>query len=92
MKCSEYVELMSEYLDRELSAEDCRLWESHFQDCPPCKTFFESFRSSVELLDYMRRDECPQAVAERLERLVQEKAREKASSGGSPDQPGKSPK
>ncbi len=88
MKCKAYLELMSDYLDQELTDEDRSLWEKHFQDCPPCHSFFESFKSSVELLEFMRRDACPKQVAERLERLVLEKARELAGrpEGGRPEQ------
>ena len=87
MKCGQYVDLMSEYMDKELSTEDRQLWEKHFQDCPPCQTFFQSFRSSVELLNFIRKDGCPTAVAERLEKLVLEKAREKAGTGNAGTSP-----
>ncbi len=82
MKCQAYVSLMSDYLNRELAPEDRELWEKHFQDCPPCHSFFESFKTSVELLEYLRRETCPKAVAERLDRLIHEKAKEKAASRG----------
>lgn len=78
MKCDDYVNLMSDYVDRELPADDRKLWEKHFEDCPPCRDFFQSFRSSVELVEFMRTEKCPEAVAKRLESLIVEKARAKA--------------
>lgn len=74
MKCEEYVKLMSEYLDRDMDSRARESWEQHFRDCEPCRRFFQSFKNSLELINYLKVQECPPEVSRRLEGLVVQKA------------------
>jgi predicted anti-sigma-YlaC factor YlaD len=73
MDCSNYVDLMTEYMEGDLSAPDQNLWEKHFDGCPNCKDFFRSFKSSVELINYVKTEGCPVPVRQRLEKVLQER-------------------
>ncbi|MBE7439708.1 MAG: zf-HC2 domain-containing protein [Spirochaetales bacterium] len=78
--CQKYVELMSDYLDNELSAADRELWTRHFDGCNPCQKFFASFESSLELIQYLQKHKCPENVARRLEDILKDKARSRQQS------------
>jgi predicted anti-sigma-YlaC factor YlaD len=47
--CDQIFAMLSEYLDQELAQANCADLEKHLKDCPPCITFVESFRRSVQL-------------------------------------------
>ena len=73
MDCEKYMSLMSEYMDNEILPEDRKLWEKHFNDCEPCKRYFLSFESGMELVQHAKHNGCPDAVKERLARFLAEK-------------------
>lgn len=73
MDCSKYVDLMTEYMEGDLSTPDQGLWEKHFNGCPNCNDFFRSFKSSIELVDYVKTEGCPDPVRRRLEKVLQER-------------------
>ena len=77
MNCHHFVELMSEYVDKEMDSSDLELWEKHFSDCPPCADFFKSFKTSVDLTEHLKVEKCPQEIARRLEKLLVDKANKK---------------
>ena len=76
MDCDTFIDLMTEYLEEDLSRENSSLWEKHFQDCEACNKFFKSFRKSLDLIANVRRGECPPEVRERLESLLLEKVQQ----------------
>lgn len=73
MECSRYVDLMTEYMEGDLSGPDQNLWEKHFNGCSNCKDFFHSFESSVELIKFVETEGCPLPVRQRLEKVLQER-------------------
>lgn len=73
MDCSRYVDLMTEYMEGDLSPPDQQLWEKHFAGCSHCKDFFHSFESSLELVNYIKTQGCPLPVKQRLEKVLQER-------------------
>ena len=73
MDCGRYVDLMTEYMEGDLSAPDQKLWEKHFDDCGRCKDFFHSFESSLELVTYVKAQGCPLHVKQRLDKFLHEK-------------------
>ncbi len=76
--CSRYIELITDYLENDLSAEEKSLWEKHFSDCPECKNFFESFKSSLEAVEFLAANCCPRHVKQRLEGILVDTARTRA--------------
>jgi anti-sigma factor (TIGR02949 family) len=47
--CKDVFAMLSEYLDRELTAETCAELEAHLADCPPCIAFLNSLKKTVGL-------------------------------------------
>ena len=45
--CNLFVELVTEYLDGALSAEDTRRLEEHLEICGGCETVLEQFRAVI---------------------------------------------
>jgi anti-sigma factor RsiW len=45
--CMRVFASLSEYLDGELSREDCRRIEAHMSGCGPCIEFLESLKQSI---------------------------------------------
>jgi len=68
--CLEVFEKLSEYLDGELSPQDCAEIQEHIHDCEPCVAFVESLRSSIrasrELESHEPLQELPEAAKEKL--------------------------
>ena len=73
MSCEAYVNLMSRYVDGDLTEEEERAWKKHFDSCRKCHRFFESFQSSLELLAYLKDQSCPVCVTDRLHQFMEEK-------------------
>jgi len=46
--CQQISARLSEYLDGELPAKNCRQLERHLKDCPPCIAYLESLKTTVE--------------------------------------------
>jgi predicted anti-sigma-YlaC factor YlaD len=48
--CAQIVEIVTDYLDRAMSAEQQRLVDEHLADCPPCTQYFEQIRTTIDLV------------------------------------------
>jgi anti-sigma factor RsiW len=49
LSCQELVELVTDYLDGNLSRRDRRRFESHIRGCENCSTYVEQIRTTIEL-------------------------------------------
>ena len=65
-KCSDFCKKLSDYLDRELSENECRLIEEHLEKCPPCAMIYQSLEKTVTLCGSAISDEIPPEVKQRL--------------------------
>lgn len=69
-ECSSVFARLSEYLDGELSPEECARFEQHIAACAPCVEFVESLRKSIEAAHRFHSPAAPEHVpAEVEERL-----------------------
>lgn len=50
LTCQELVELITEYLEHQLTVDDTSRFESHLADCPGCNTYLEQMRRTVGLV------------------------------------------
>jgi anti-sigma factor RsiW len=50
MPCRELVELVTEYLEGTLSADDRVRFEAHLDDCEYCATYVEQMRTTIRLV------------------------------------------
>lgn len=48
MKCGEFVDFILAYLGEELPVEQRDEFRRHIGDCPPCLTYLDTYRESVE--------------------------------------------
>ncbi len=46
-ECMKMFAALSEYLDDELPARNCRDLEKHLADCPPCLAYLETLRTTA---------------------------------------------
>jgi anti-sigma factor RsiW len=50
MACRELVELVTEYLEDQLSPVDRARFEAHLADCEACRIYLEQFRQTIRVL------------------------------------------
>jgi predicted anti-sigma-YlaC factor YlaD len=50
MTCKELVELVTEYLEGELSPGDGERFEEHLSICPGCEAYIDQMRSTIRVL------------------------------------------
>jgi anti-sigma factor RsiW len=55
--CQVFVELVTEYLDGALPAEDVARIDAHLARCPGCVSVVEQFRATVRLARRIREDD-----------------------------------
>ena len=67
MNCREFVDFLMAYIDGELPEGERSVFDAHMVDCPPCQTYLETYKETVQL--GRRRDSdgpIPDEVPERL--------------------------
>ncbi len=69
-KCSDFCRKLSDYLDRELSDNECMLIEEHLRECPPCAIIYQGLEKTVTLCGSGISDEIPEQVKIRLLRFL----------------------
>jgi anti-sigma factor RsiW len=71
MTCRECAELLLEYLEGELDAQQAQRLQRHLEDCPPCVTFIETYRLTITMTRQLPCGELPPDVAQRLWEAMQ---------------------
>jgi len=56
VNCSTFVELVTAYLEGQLSAEDRADFGEHMRLCPGCDTYLDQFRTTISLLGRLREE------------------------------------
>ena len=64
--CVEEVEVMTEYLEGALSAEDARRLEQHLELCPGCTEYLRQMRAIAGGLGALGGEPLPAAMREQL--------------------------
>jgi len=65
-KCKECVDLLVDYLEGGLPAEDEKHLDEHFMACPPCLDFLDQYRASSSLSRRALETEMPEELADKL--------------------------
>jgi anti-sigma factor RsiW len=68
LSCRELVELVTDYLEGALSAEERVRFEEHIAGCGGCKTYVEQIRQTIEALGHLPET----ALAPEAERVLLE--------------------
>ena len=50
MSCKELVEVITDYLEGRMAADDRLRFETHLEECPYCVHYLEQVRATVEAL------------------------------------------
>jgi anti-sigma factor RsiW len=64
--CAEVVELVTDYLERALPAEEATLFEQHLNFCDGCVAYVEQMRTTVATVGRVREEDVPPETKERL--------------------------
>jgi anti-sigma factor RsiW len=49
LTCRELIGFLADYLDGELPEPTRRVFEDHLEDCPPCRDYLASYRTTIAL-------------------------------------------
>ena len=64
--CREVVELVTDYLERALPADETSLFEQHIDFCDGCKAYVEQMRTTVATVGRVTEEYVPPKTRERL--------------------------
>jgi predicted anti-sigma-YlaC factor YlaD len=64
--CQEVVELVSDYLEQALTADETALFEQHLNFCEGCVVYVDQLRTTIETLGQVREEDLPKPTRERL--------------------------
>jgi anti-sigma factor (TIGR02949 family) len=64
--CSQVVELVTAYLERELPADDIALFEQHLNFCDGCEIYVDQMRTTIETVGRIEEEDVPPDVRDRL--------------------------
>ena len=66
ISCQEVVELVTEYVERALPAEQTALFEQHLNFCDGCEWYVEEMRATIATVGRIREEEVPEETRRRL--------------------------
>ena len=71
--CKECIDLLYDYIEGLLDQETSKSLEEHFEECPPCIAFLNTYKSTTTLCrDTLNQVEVPEAVREALLKFLKE--------------------
>ena len=71
--CREVIEVLSDYIEGDLSPEDAEALERHMADCPPCERFLRNLETSIDWTRRMNDADVPREVMDRLRGFLKTK-------------------
>lgn len=66
LSCREFVELVTDYLEGALPAEERGRFEGHLAECIPCQTYLEQMRTTIRLTGRLRPEDIDSGAQEIL--------------------------
>ena len=64
--CRQLVDLLSDYVDGELSPKRQRQLDAHLKGCVPCATFLETFKQTQTMAQTIQYEDMPLELRQRL--------------------------
>jgi Putative zinc-finger len=64
--CQEVVELVTDYIERALPADETSLFEQHLNFCDGCIVYVEQMRSTVATVGAVREEDVPPETKDKL--------------------------
>ncbi len=62
MRCTEFVELVTAYLENQLPADERAKFEEHLRLCPGCERYLDQFRTMISLLGQLPEESISEAA------------------------------
>lgn len=72
LTCQEVVEIVTDYLEDALSAEDRERFDQHLTGCDGCTRYLEQMRETIRLSGMLTEEQVPAAQLERLRRAFRD--------------------
>ena len=66
LTCADVVKLVTDYNEGRLTPAERRRFEEHISICPPCRSFLDQMRKTVERLGELREEDVPPAMEQHL--------------------------
>lgn len=66
LRCQEFVELVTEYLEGTLSSAERARFQAHLDYCNPCIIYIEEMRLTIRALGHLSEEDIAPAARERL--------------------------
>lgn len=66
MSCQEFVELVTEYLERSLDDATRQRFDEHMALCPGCATYLDQMRETSQLVGRLDQSHLPEPARSRL--------------------------
>jgi anti-sigma factor RsiW len=66
LTCQELVELVTDYLEESLPAEERARFEEHVMTCPPCRAHIDQMRRTIQVVGGLTAEELPPKAEEDL--------------------------
>jgi predicted anti-sigma-YlaC factor YlaD len=66
LACIELVEIVTDYFEGRLPAEDVRRFDEHLEGCRGCRNYVEQMRETIRLTGTLREDDVPPAARDSL--------------------------
>ena len=71
--CKECLDLLYDYLEGDLDQETIKSLDEHFQDCPPCISFLNTYKSTTKICrNTLNQVEIPEAIRNTLLKVLQD--------------------
>jgi anti-sigma factor RsiW len=72
MTCRQLVEFLIDFVSDELPDDHRRLIEQHLEICPPCVTYIETYRLTIQLTRQLPPRPIPPELADHLRSVLSE--------------------
>ena len=75
--CKECIDLLHDYIEGSLDQKTSKSLEGHFEECPPCIAFMNTYKSTTTLCrDTLNQIEIPDEVRHTLQSFLKENTKE----------------
>ncbi|MBY9076579.1 zf-HC2 domain-containing protein [Nocardioides sp. WL0053] len=73
VQCREVVNVLTDYLDGALPAEQRAALEQHLLTCEGCTNYVDQMRTSIGLTGRLQEEDVPQAVMDKVLQMFQDR-------------------
>ncbi len=77
--CKEIADLIIDYLENSLDAEDMKEFDMHIEGCVDCHAFLNTYKKTVSLTRQISCEEIPDELRSRLSAFLKKKKKDKKS-------------